>query len=425
MQQSALTGLAAVPSAVVGISLLKRQRQRLLSRKLMQVKAYLHKAQQQERVLKTNLQLLDQTHRATAQQLETVKKNLTQNIACYDNQSRAVEQHQISLKLKSSQHDHLTTELETDILRKQKQLEQLDRNIISQKTLVDGLKLEISQLSQEQKAVQKSAIANQVELVNVHQQMTEYVASQSELKINIETLQSALDQLETEIANKKAAAEHLEADLLQRHQQQSKLANAVVDLEAAIAQKQALIHEKELTCQNLDQQIEQSQADHNHISGLVASMNQSIAHKQALFLEIDRTISGHETLRVECETEISRLQQSIDQLRLQLSEQQQQFSPAQLQSTQSELNYQELEVLNSTKTAWYDGFEDNPHLMVLLHIEKHGAITEAEASSLLGNPRSVRQFANRLSEYSQHLPFAIRVELSASGSRYLKQSDHE
>jgi chromosome segregation ATPase len=425
LQQSALTALAAVPGAAVSISLLRRQRERLLSRKLMPVKAYLGKAQQQERVLRANLQLLEQTHRATAQQvqqLETVKKNLTQNIASYDSQSRTMEQHQICLRLKSSQHHNLTAE--TDILQKQQKLAQLDGNIISQKNLIDGLKLEISQLSQEQKAIQKSAIVDQVELVNVHQQITQYFATQSELKINIETLQSSLDWLETEIADKKVAAEHLEADLFQLHQQQLKLANAVVDLEAAIAEKQALIHEKELTCQNLDQQIEQSQADHNHLSGLVASMNQSIAQKQALFLEIDCTISGHETLRVECETEISRLQESINQLRLQLSDQQKKFSPAQVQSTRSELNPQQLEVLNSTNTEWYGGFEDNPHLMVLLHIEKHGAITEAEASSILGNPRSVRQFANRLSEYSQHLPFAIRVELSASGSRYLKQSDH-
>jgi chromosome segregation ATPase len=422
MQQSTLAGLAAVPSAVAGISLLKRQRERLLSRKLRQVKTYLSQAQQQEQFIRTNLQLLDQTYRATAQQLEAVKKDLTQTIACSDNQSRTVEQHQISLRQKLSQQNKLTTELETVILQKQKQLEQLERNTISQKNLIDGLKLEIFQLNAEHKAVQKSAIADQVELGNLRAQMTQDLATQSELKINIERLKSALDRLETEISDQKAAAENLEANLWQRHQQQLNLASAVIDLEEAIAEKQALLHEKELTCQNLEQQIEQLQAEHNHLSGLVVSMNQSIAHKQALFLEIDRTISGHEAIQVECETEISRLQQSIEQLRLQSDRQQ--FSQAQLQSTQSEPNDQERAALNSTQTAWYDSFEHNPHLMVLLHIEKHGAITEAEASSLLGNPRSVRQFANRLSEYSQQLPFAIRVELSASGSRYLKQSNH-
>lgn len=71
---------------------------------------------------------------------------------------------------------------------------------------------------------------------------------------------------------------------------------------------------------------------------------------------------------------------------------------------------------------WHHNFIDNPHLAILQHIEKHGAIAEAEASNKLGNPRSVRQFANKLEEYTQHLPFAIRVESSPQGNRYLKES---
>ncbi len=366
------------------------------------------------------MQWLEQTHRATAQQiqhLETAKQNLIQTIACYDNQSRGMEQHQISPRLKSSQRYDLTPELAKAILQKQDQLEQLDRKMISQTNLIDRLKLEISQLRAEHKAVQKSAIADQVEWGNRREQMTQSLITQAELEINIASLKSALHSLETEITAKNAAADQLEADLFQLDQQQLQLADAVISLEAAIAQKQALIQTKELTCHNLDQQIEQLQAKHNHLSGLVVSLNQSIAQKQALFPEIDRTISGHEAIKLECETEISRLQTSIEQLRLHLSEQQK-FS-----QTQAEFSDRQVKVLTATNTKWYDGFEDNPHLMVLLHIEKHGAITEAEASSLLGNPRLVRQFANRLSEYSQQLPFAIRVELSASGSRYLKESD--
>jgi septal ring factor EnvC (AmiA/AmiB activator) len=70
---------------------------------------------------------------------------------------------------------------------------------------------------------------------------------------------------------------------------------------------------------------------------------------------------------------------------------------------------------------WYDKFIDNPHLTILQHIEKHGTITEIEASSKLGNARSVRQFANKLEEYVRDLPFSIRVESSPKGNRYLKE----
>jgi hypothetical protein len=74
--------------------------------------------------------------------------------------------------------------------------------------------------------------------------------------------------------------------------------------------------------------------------------------------------------------------------------------------------------------AWCDKFIDNPHLTILQHIEKHGTITEAEASSKLGNARSVRQFANKIEEYVQDLPFSIRVESSPKGNRYLKEDQN-
>ncbi|WP_295618633.1 hypothetical protein, partial [Chamaesiphon sp. GL140_3_metabinner_50] len=74
--------------------------------------------------------------------------------------------------------------------------------------------------------------------------------------------------------------------------------------------------------------------------------------------------------------------------------------------------------------AWYDKFIDNPHLSVLQHIEKHGTITDAEASKKLGNARSVRQFANKLEAYTPDLPFAIRVESSPKGNRYLKETQN-
>jgi hypothetical protein len=74
--------------------------------------------------------------------------------------------------------------------------------------------------------------------------------------------------------------------------------------------------------------------------------------------------------------------------------------------------------------AWHDKFIDNPHLSILQHIEKHGTITDAEASNKLGNARSVRQFANKLEEYTQDLPFSIRVESSPKGNRYLKENQN-
>ena len=55
---------------------------------------------------------------------------------------------------------------------------------------------------------------------------------------------------------------------------------------------------------------------------------------------------------------------------------------------------------------------------------KSTAKNEAEASSKLGNARSVRQFANKLAEYTPDLPFSIRVESSPKGNRYLKETQN-
>ena len=74
--------------------------------------------------------------------------------------------------------------------------------------------------------------------------------------------------------------------------------------------------------------------------------------------------------------------------------------------------------------AWHQKFIDNPHLAILQHIEKHGTMTEAEASSKLGDARSIGQFADKLAEYPPDLPLSIRVESSPIGDRYFEETQN-
>ena len=69
---------------------------------------------------------------------------------------------------------------------------------------------------------------------------------------------------------------------------------------------------------------------------------------------------------------------------------------------------------------WSILFTNNQHLPVLTHIDKYGCITEAELIKMLGSPRAGRKFTLMLEEYSKQLPFNIKVQPSASGSRYTK-----
>jgi hypothetical protein len=53
------------------------------------------------------------------------------------------------------------------------------------------------------------------------------------------------------------------------------------------------------------------------------------------------------------------------------------------------------------------------------HLAAHGAVTEAEATAMLGSSRAVRQFSIRFEEYARQAPFAVRIETVAGVKRYV------
>jgi hypothetical protein len=178
----------------------------------------------------------------------------------------------------------------------------------------------------------------------------------------------------------------------------------------------------------------------------VAELNELLAQKQSLFEQVDHTLAAHQQACHLRERDLQQLETNIAALRSERIDQEQELIaessqwpilslgeslfpqevpseilPSPLQATPVGLNVTQVP---SAERPWQDDFRDNPHLEVLRHIEAHGVLTEAEAASLLGNPRLARQFANKLSEYARFLPFAIRVEASPTGNRYLKESKH-
>lgn len=69
---------------------------------------------------------------------------------------------------------------------------------------------------------------------------------------------------------------------------------------------------------------------------------------------------------------------------------------------------------------WQSSFEDETIRQVFMHIDTHGAITEAELINMLGNARKSRRFARDFDAYQAKVPFEMRVEASGSGKRYVK-----
>jgi hypothetical protein len=72
--------------------------------------------------------------------------------------------------------------------------------------------------------------------------------------------------------------------------------------------------------------------------------------------------------------------------------------------------------------TWQDRFEDPAIRGVFLHLQEHGSITEQELNQMLGSPRHVRRFALGFDTYVQQVPFAVRIETTSSGKRYVKHS---
>jgi hypothetical protein len=73
--------------------------------------------------------------------------------------------------------------------------------------------------------------------------------------------------------------------------------------------------------------------------------------------------------------------------------------------------------------GWAGTIADDGIRKVFLHIEKHGAITEAEVTTLLGSPRAFRRFSLEFDAHLPKLPFKVRIETADGGKRYAREGN--
>lgn len=69
---------------------------------------------------------------------------------------------------------------------------------------------------------------------------------------------------------------------------------------------------------------------------------------------------------------------------------------------------------------WEAAIENEGARQIFVHIQRHGSITETEIIQMLGTPRQARRFARDLETFLSRVPFAVRVESTGSGKRYVK-----
>ena len=70
---------------------------------------------------------------------------------------------------------------------------------------------------------------------------------------------------------------------------------------------------------------------------------------------------------------------------------------------------------------WLSNLPEGGVRRLFEHLAVHGAVTEDEASAMLGGPRELRRFANRFEEFAAKLPFDVRIDVIGGVKRYVRQ----
>ncbi len=424
LARSGLCGLATIPGLAASSIVRSRHRYQQLNRQLERGKLRLNELQQRGEVGTRQLQVQRkdrQEMEIKVAQLQNLATSLTARIDRERQQYQQLEHQLAALVHYCQEQQDFATKLDRKIQDKQARRLEVDTDF-------NRLKVEIAQFQ-----AAKLHIIGEID----------------RSKILLQNIQSEIDL---------CAATKQEL-VLEAQQVQTRQAVDNGSFDRSIEQQQQLIQELDLTIANRQQTQQHLTAELDRLAQILAVRSTELATVQQQLDETGSVLTVNQAKLAELTAEISirndELESSSDYLAQKLQQRELKISQLELNSRQAELDNLDLKIQAKRQEiddidledilqifepkppsisrkieqidrpeAWHEKFIDNPHLSVLQHIEKHGTITEAEASSKLGNARSVRQFANKLEEYTPDLPFSIRVESSPKGNRYLKETQN-
>jgi chromosome segregation ATPase len=420
--QSALVGVLTIPGVGASMLVQSRQRQRHIHRQMLRGKLRLNKLQQQDKILAQQLQIRGSDYRAIeiqVEQLQRIAADLTDRIQHDRDRHQQLEQKISALALHYQEQEVLGVKLDGKVQDKQAQLLTLETDF-------NRLKRELWQLQAERSELDRSQDIAAISLQNLRDEIDRYGAMKRELEGQIQALQNqqqiAREDLDSSIDHKRLLLKELDEAIADRRQIQQGIEVEINSLAEKIATKSQQLAEQEqklvVTRSGLNSaevELQDKKSQLSRIAAEIVDRNNEIEGGKKALAQVELEIRDRQTELENLEAKIYAKLQEIDKIEIDLETTLRTFEPKPPKIERS------IDPIDFT-AAWQTKFIDNPHLSVLEHIEKHGVITEAEASSKLGNARSVRQFANKLEEYTQFLPFAIRVESSPKGNRYLKDT---
>jgi chromosome segregation ATPase len=426
--------MAAVPGVAASTIVRSRQRKRQIDQQLERGKLRLHQLQQRSGLLDRQLLVTGKERQAIeirVAQLHTAAADLRAKINADRQQHQQLEQ-QLALVTIYYQEQQLCAE---KLDRKTQEKQALALEVEAKLNL---FKTEVAQLQADKLDLVNTTNRAKISLRNIQDEIERYRAMESELALEIDRLHHP-EAIDNDSFARSLEQQHLiqSLDLVidDRKQLQADLTLVIDRLEQSIADKSTAANIKSQKLVEISSQLTAAESE--------------LTAKQAQLDEI----SAQVIIKYNALQEVKYANEATDILTEQLTQREIKIADLELSSRKAELENLELKIqsrrqeidridvdrhpqtfepkppivsreieLNANEGEWHEKFIDNPHLSILQHIEKHGTITEAEASSKLGNARSVRQFANKLAEYTQDLPFSIRVESSPKGNRYLKEN---
>jgi chromosome segregation ATPase len=438
LAQSALIGLATMPGVAASRILSYRQRHQQINRQLERGKLRLNELQHRGEILNKQLDIRRKDYHAIeiqVAQLHSLAANLNGRIQIDRQQQQHLEQQLASLTLYCQEQQSFAMKLDRKIQDKQARLLEVETNF-------NTLKRESTQLQAEKIQLINTNDRAKISLKNIQSEIDRCFSAKQELEQQVRSLQSqqqlaggsfdeSIDTHQQIHQQQQLVLQELDLAIVERQNTHGNLIVEIARLEQVIAQKMAesIDREQQLidTLQNISARELQSSSIESEVQAKQTQLDELLAEISNGHNEIEICNRDLKMTQVELsskQAELDNLEfrihaklRSIDDIDLDLEKDLQTLEP---QPPTISRNIESIDLA----AAWHEKFIDNPHLPILQHIEKHGTITEAEASSKLGNARSVRQFANKLEEYTQDLPFSIRVESSPKGNRYLKETQN-
>jgi chromosome segregation ATPase len=438
--QSALIGLATMPGLAAG-TMLRSRPHRQGKRQRARGKLRLQELQHQGAILNEQLQFRHKDRQEVelkVSQLHDLAASLTDRIDRDNDRHQQLEQQLATLTLYCQTQENLAANLDRKIQEQQACLLEVDTNL-------NSLKLELAQVQSAQVQAnsanfdEASALKQQkIETIAIQHQINLCLATKQELELQIQQIQDRkiveTKEFDESIALKHSLLHELDLAISDRQKSQAEIVTEVDRLNRIIAETtpELAIQEQKLAdtrsqLSTTELALQARQVELDELAAMILATQ--IPEQQDYSNDHQQDPLSDRLLQRElkiAQLELSSRQAELDNLEFKLQKKLESISELDLtdsfqafepQPPIVDRDFDEIICLDE----WYDKFIDNPHLTVLKHIEKHGTITESEASKKLGNARSVRQFANKLEEYAQDLPFSIRVESSPKGNRYLKE----